>query len=236
MQQPRAVATPFVQFEPARQAATVFGTVQREVPVVGRMLRQQRVTQPCAALERHAQDQVHALGTAKLVQRLQQGLHGRIAVQGSAVGGGDQHRSDLRVVAHFLLEHLQVQALGVQRPLDRHLHIGQQRPTIGGSAALLQVTRQAGTRLQVRHRAGDFLAHGQQQLFKTLAQVFQVQWLAQISRGVQRQRLAHTGAVAAIAHQNERQPRALGAHLAQQVEAIDAGQLTRSDDQVGLAR
>ncbi|MNN35924.1 hypothetical protein D3C81_1497920 [compost metagenome] len=113
--------------------------MQRKVPVTGRVLRQQRVTEPRTALEGHAQNQVHALGTAKLVQGLQQRLHRCFTVQRGAVGSRDQHGGNLRVATHFLFEHLQVQALRVERPLYRHLHIGQQRPAIGGSTALLQV-------------------------------------------------------------------------------------------------
>ncbi|MNN40483.1 hypothetical protein D3C81_1545600 [compost metagenome] len=52
---------------------------------------------------------------------------------------------------------------------------------------------------------------------------------------MQGQCLAHTGTVAAVAHEDERQPRTFGAHLAQQVEAIDSGQFARGDDQVGFA-
>lgn len=79
------------------------------------------------------------MGTAKLVQGLQQRLHRGFTVQCRTIGGSDQHRRNLRIVTHFLFEHPEVQALGVQRSIDRNLHIGQQRPTIGGSATLLKV-------------------------------------------------------------------------------------------------
>ncbi|MNH14370.1 hypothetical protein D3C79_739610 [compost metagenome] len=52
---------------------------------------------------------------------------------------------------------------------------------------------------------------------------------------MQGQRFAHTGAVIAVTHENERHPWPFGAHLAQQVEAVDTGQLAGSDDQVRLA-
>ncbi|MNP10184.1 hypothetical protein D3C76_1023240 [compost metagenome] len=62
-------------------------------------------------------------------------------MQRGAVGRSDEHGSHLRVVMHFLFQHLQVQALGVERTLDRQLHIGQQRPAIGVGPALFEIAR-----------------------------------------------------------------------------------------------
>ncbi|MNP21598.1 hypothetical protein D3C76_1142220 [compost metagenome] len=159
-------------------------------------------------------------------------------MQCSAVGGGDQHGRNLRVVADLFFQRFEVEPLRVQAALDGLLHIGQQRTAIGRGPASFEKTRQGHARLQRRHRTGDVFTDLEQQLLQAMTQGVHVQGLAQVSRRCERQGFAHAGAVAAITHENERQRRLtlLGAHIAQQIQAITARQFTRGNDQVRLAR
>ena len=151
-----------------------------------------------------------------------------------AVGGGDQHSSNLRIGADFVFQPLQIEAAGIEAAFDRHLHVSHQRRTVCQLTTTLQIHRQRHARRQRRHLTGHLFTRVQQQVLQTLGQVFHVQGFGQVRRGRQRQSFAHAGAVVAAAHQNERQRRiALAlAHIAQNIQAIDAGQLPVNDHQV----
>ncbi|MCY1453904.1 hypothetical protein D9M71_709290 [compost metagenome] len=142
MQQAGAIAAFLIELEHARQGARVFGGVQRQVPEMLGMARQDWIAELGATLEREPEDQVHALGCTQLVQRLHQTLHRAITMQCSAVGSGDEHGCDLWIVADLGFQHLEVQPLGLQAALDRQLHVGKQRAAIGGGAAPLEEARQ----------------------------------------------------------------------------------------------
>ncbi|MCY1424672.1 hypothetical protein D9M71_404280 [compost metagenome] len=125
MQQPRAGATLLVNVEYLGQGAAILGRVQRQLPVVLGEFSQQWFAEVGTALERQAKNQVHALGRAQGLQCMQQRLNGASAMVRRAIGRCDQNRRDLRVGAHFLLKHLQVQALGIEATFDRHVHVCQ---------------------------------------------------------------------------------------------------------------
>ena len=73
-------------------------------------------------------------------QRLGQGLHRRAVVLRGTVGGCDQHGGNLRIGADLFLQQLEVQPLGIEAALDRHLHVGHQRRAIGLLAVLVLPT------------------------------------------------------------------------------------------------
>ena len=234
MQHPRAVAALLIQIEQTRQRARVFSGVQRKPPITLGIIRQTRIAEPGATLERQPQNQVHALPGTEPVQCLRQCLHGRAMVLRGAVGGSDQHGSDLRIGFYLIFEHLQIQPARVEAALHRHLHIGHQRRAVGLLTASLEKHRQRHTRRQRRHFAEHLFPGIEQQPLQTLGQAFHVQRLGQIRRRRQRNRFAHAGAVVAAAHQNERQRRIAFAlpHAAQHVQTIDAGQLPVDDSEV----
>jgi hypothetical protein len=151
---------------------------------------------------------------------------------GRAVGGGDQHRGDLRVCADLVFQHRQVQAVGIEAALDRHLHVGHQRRAIGQFAATLQEHRQGHARRQRRHFARHLFPASSSNPCSA-GQAFHVQRFGQVGRGASG-RLAHAGAVVAAAHQDERQRRIAFAlaHAAQHIQAIDTGQLPVDDHQI----
>ncbi|MNI46607.1 hypothetical protein D3C73_1010790 [compost metagenome] len=208
--------------------------MQGQIPVTLGIVGQLRIAEPGTALERQPENQVHALPGAQAMQRLGQGLHSGAVVLGRAVGGGDQHSGNLRIGADFVFQHRQVEAIGIEAAFDRHLHVGHQRRTVSQFPSTLQKHRQRHARCQRRHFARDFFASVQQQPLQPMGQALHIQGFGQVRGRRQRQGLAHAGTVVATAHQNERHGRIAFAlaDAAQDIQAIDAGQLPVGDHQV----
>ncbi len=102
-------------------------------------------------------------------QRPAHGLHRLAQMLRGTVGGGDQHSSDVRIVAQFLLQQGSVDAVGGLAEFYRRRDIDEQRRAVSHVTTLVEKLGQRQTRRQRVHCACNRGLTFQQQAFQALA-------------------------------------------------------------------
>ncbi|MOA39870.1 hypothetical protein D3C78_1616830 [compost metagenome] len=129
---------------------------------------------------------------------------------GTAVGGGDQARGDLRVAAELLLQLAQARLAGLQAAGHGVAQVAEQRRALAGFADVIQVLLEIAD--QQCRRVGRGRPRALQQALQALAQQFGIERFGQVGGGRQRQGGAHAAGIGMPADQDERQCR--GARMA----------------------